>query len=158
MRQPGLLQLFFVSTPRPKLYHDMEPIDYGLDTSQQKDTSIPVPAQSVPKEKFVDVASSHPFAGLSRPSPPPQETPEGVPSVPLMNLPDDSQPITTEVIQQYLEENQILIQAVVENQNAGNLDLCAKYQKKLVDNLIFLASVTDQQELQQQPPNDTPVE
>lgn len=47
------------------------------------------------------------------------------------------------LIQQYLDENQLLIAAIMENQNQGLLENCAKYQAKLQNNLLYLASLAD---------------
>lgn len=54
-----------------------------------------------------------------------------------------AQVITTEVIQQYLDENQTLILAILENQNAGKLNECAQYQQRLQQNLMYLAALAD---------------
>ena len=44
---------------------------------------------------------------------------------------------------QTLEENQLFIQATVENQNQGKLDDCVQYLQLLHQNLLFLAAVGD---------------
>jgi len=51
--------------------------------------------------------------------------------------------VTTELIQKYLDENQQLILAILENQNVGKLAECAKYQTKLQENLMYLAAIAD---------------
>jgi len=58
---------------------------------------------------------------------------------------DDAAPsvVTTELIQKYLDENQQLILAILENQNVGKLAECAKYQTKLQENLMYLAAIAD---------------
>ena len=53
--------------------------------------------------------------------------------------------VTTELIQKYLDENQQLILAILENQNVGKLTECAKYQTKLQENLMYLAAIADAQ-------------
>lgn len=52
---------------------------------------------------------------------------------------------TREQIQQELEDNEKLIKAILENMNAGKLQACAGYQKKLQQNLMRLASIADAQ-------------
>lgn len=52
---------------------------------------------------------------------------------------------TREQIQQELEDNEKLIKATLENMNAGKLQACAGYQKKLQQNLMRLASIADAQ-------------
>jgi hypothetical protein len=51
--------------------------------------------------------------------------------------------LTPAVIQQYLDENQLLIQAIVDNHNTGRYEDCVKYQEKLHQNLLFLSSLAD---------------
>ena len=46
---------------------------------------------------------------------------------------------------QYLDENQALILAVLENQNLNNLEQCAAYQARLQQNLMYLAAIADAQ-------------
>ncbi|CAL54353.1 SSXT [Ostreococcus tauri] len=53
--------------------------------------------------------------------------------------------VTTELIQKYLDENQQLILAILENQNVGKLAECARYQTKLQENLMYLAAIADAQ-------------
>mmetsp|Transcript_35814 Transcript_35814/g.113217 ORF Transcript_35814/g.113217 Transcript_35814/m.113217 type:complete len:157 (+) Transcript_35814:306-776(+) len=53
--------------------------------------------------------------------------------------------ITTELIQKYLDENQTLILAILENQNLGKLSDCAQYQARLQQNLMYLAAIADAQ-------------
>jgi hypothetical protein len=53
--------------------------------------------------------------------------------------------ITTELIQKYLDENQSLILAILENQNVGKLSDCATYQTRLQQNLMYLAAIADAQ-------------
>eukprot|EP00884_Botryococcus_braunii_P014965 jgi/Botrbrau1/2346/Bobra.39_1s0033.1 len=56
---------------------------------------------------------------------------------------NQAQTPTTELIQQYLEDNERLIHAVMENMAAGRLESVAKYQQRLQQNLMYLASVAD---------------
>jgi len=51
--------------------------------------------------------------------------------------------ISTELIQKYLDENQNLILAILENQNVGRLAECARYQNRLQQNLMYLAAIAD---------------
>ncbi|XP_009417121.2 GRF-interacting factor 1-like isoform X1 [Musa acuminata AAA Group] len=65
--------------------------------------------------------------------------------------------VTTDIIQQYLDENKQLILAILDNQNAGKADECAENQAKLQRNLMYLAAIADSQQVptlaQQFPPN-----
>mmetsp|Transcript_1811 Transcript_1811/g.11056 ORF Transcript_1811/g.11056 Transcript_1811/m.11056 type:complete len:125 (+) Transcript_1811:412-786(+) len=54
-------------------------------------------------------------------------------------------PVSTDTIQKYLDENQALIIAIVENQNLGKLNECAQYQARLQQNLMYLAAIADAQ-------------
>lgn len=58
--------------------------------------------------------------------------------------------VTTDHIQQYLDENKSLILKIVESQNSGKLTECAENQAKLQRNLMYLAAIADSQP---QPPN-----
>ena len=51
--------------------------------------------------------------------------------------------VTTELIQKYLNENEQLILAILENQNVGKLQECAQYQARLQQNLMYLAAIAD---------------
>ena len=53
--------------------------------------------------------------------------------------------ITTELIQKYLDENQTLILAILENQNVGKLEACNQSQARLQQNLMYLAAIADSQ-------------
>lgn len=53
--------------------------------------------------------------------------------------------ITTDEIQKYLDENKMLILAILENQNLGKLTECAQYQAQLQKNLMYLAAIADAQ-------------
>eukprot|EP00029_Vermamoeba_vermiformis_P002432 TRINITY_DN12802_c0_g1_i1.p1 TRINITY_DN12802_c0_g1~~TRINITY_DN12802_c0_g1_i1.p1 ORF type:complete len:252 (+),score=45.54 TRINITY_DN12802_c0_g1_i1:54-809(+) len=55
------------------------------------------------------------------------------------------QPLTTELIQKYLDENQQLILAILENQNIGRLEECIQYSARLQQNLKYLATIADSQ-------------
>ncbi|KAL3523706.1 hypothetical protein ACH5RR_016540 [Cinchona calisaya] len=58
--------------------------------------------------------------------------------------------ITTDHIQQYLDENKSLILKIVESQNSGKLNECAENQARLQRNLMYLAAIADSQP---QPPS-----
>jgi len=47
--------------------------------------------------------------------------------------------------QRYLEENELLIRAIVENQGQGRIAECVQYQEKLQANLSYLAYLADLQ-------------
>ncbi|XP_077248113.1 SSXT family protein [Tasmannia lanceolata] len=53
--------------------------------------------------------------------------------------------VTTDIIQQYLDENKDLILKILDNQNAGRLSECAENQAKLQRNLMYLAAIADSQ-------------
>lgn len=55
------------------------------------------------------------------------------------------QPLTSELIQSHLDENQLIIAAILENQNLGKLQAALQYQLKLQQNLLYLAAMADQQ-------------
>lgn len=57
--------------------------------------------------------------------------------------PIQQQPMTTEMVQKMLDENQQLILAIVENQKLGKYKDCASYQQRLQENLVKLASIAD---------------
>lgn len=59
--------------------------------------------------------------------------------------------ITTDHIQQYLDENKALILNILENQNAGKFTECAENQTRLQHNLMYLAAIADCQ------PKQTPI-
>lgn len=59
--------------------------------------------------------------------------------------PYQGKPITTDLVQKVLDENRSLIFAVLENQNLQRLAECSRYQARLQQNLIFLATVADAQ-------------
>ncbi|MED6181306.1 GRF1-interacting factor 1 [Stylosanthes scabra] len=58
--------------------------------------------------------------------------------------------VTTDHIQQYLDENKSLILKIVESQNSGKLSECAENQARLQRNLMYLAAIADSQP---QPPS-----
>ncbi|XP_049379573.1 GRF1-interacting factor 1-like isoform X2 [Solanum stenotomum] len=58
--------------------------------------------------------------------------------------------VTTDHIQQFLDENKSLILKIVESQNSGKISECAESQAKLQRNLMYLAAIADSQP---QPPN-----
>ncbi|KQK13366.1 GRF1-interacting factor 1 [Brachypodium distachyon] len=53
--------------------------------------------------------------------------------------------VTTDIIQQYLDENKQLILAILDNQNNGKVEECARNQAKLQQNLMYLAAIADSQ-------------
>ncbi|KAA8539018.1 hypothetical protein F0562_025710 [Nyssa sinensis] len=53
--------------------------------------------------------------------------------------------VTTDHIQQYLDENKSLILKIVESQNSGKLNDCAENQARLQRNLMYLATIADSQ-------------
>ncbi|KAI3705288.1 hypothetical protein L1987_75523 [Smallanthus sonchifolius] len=53
--------------------------------------------------------------------------------------------VTTDHIQQYLDENKSLILKIVESQNSGKMAECAEFQAKLQRNLMYLAAIADSQ-------------
>lgn len=53
--------------------------------------------------------------------------------------------VTTDLIQQYLDENKQLILAILDNQNNGKVEECARNQAKLQQNLMYLAAIADSQ-------------
>jgi SHAQKYF class myb-like DNA-binding protein len=59
--------------------------------------------------------------------------------------PQQQQQLTTELIQKYLDENQQLILAILENQNIGRLEECIQYSARLQQNLKYLATIADSQ-------------
>ncbi|CAH1450287.1 unnamed protein product [Lactuca virosa] len=72
--------------------------------------------------------------------------------------------ITTDHIQQYLDENKAQILNILENQSTGKFSECAENQTRLHHNLMYLAAIADcqpkssstqlqQQQLQQMVPN-----
>ncbi|KAL2549117.1 GRF1-interacting factor 1 [Forsythia ovata] len=58
--------------------------------------------------------------------------------------------VTTDHIQQYLDENKSLILKIVESQNSGKMSECAENQARLQRNLMYLAAIADSQP---QPPS-----
>ncbi|XP_010519967.1 PREDICTED: GRF1-interacting factor 1 isoform X2 [Tarenaya hassleriana] len=58
--------------------------------------------------------------------------------------------VTSDHIQQYLDENKSLILKIVESQNSGKLGECAENQARLQRNLMYLAAIADSQP---QPPS-----
>ncbi|GMH10262.1 hypothetical protein Nepgr_012103 [Nepenthes gracilis] len=53
--------------------------------------------------------------------------------------------VTTDHIQQFLDENKSLILKIVESQNSGKLSECAENQARLQRNLMYLAAIADSQ-------------
>ncbi|XP_061340491.1 GRF1-interacting factor 1 [Gastrolobium bilobum] len=53
--------------------------------------------------------------------------------------------VTTDHIQQFLDENKSLILKIVESQNAGKMNECAENQARLQRNLMYLAAIADSQ-------------
>ncbi|KAK3149445.1 hypothetical protein QOZ80_3AG0217470 [Eleusine coracana subsp. coracana] len=60
--------------------------------------------------------------------------------------------VTTDLIQQYLDENKQLILAILDNQNSGKVEECERNQAKLQHNLMYLAAIADSQ-----PPQTAPL-
>nr|CAD1841755.1 unnamed protein product [Ananas comosus var. bracteatus] len=53
--------------------------------------------------------------------------------------------VTTDIIQQYLDENKQLILAILDNQSSGKAEECAQNQARLQRNLMYLAAIADSQ-------------
>lgn len=64
---------------------------------------------------------------------------------PMMAAYASQNQVTTDIIQQYLDENKQLILAILDNQNSGKADECAENQAKLQRNLMYLAAIADSQ-------------
>ncbi|PKA65528.1 GRF1-interacting factor 1 [Apostasia shenzhenica] len=64
---------------------------------------------------------------------------------PMMAAYGSPNQVTTDIIQQYLDENKQLILAILDNQNSGKADECAENQAKLQRNLMYLAAIADSQ-------------
>lgn len=54
-------------------------------------------------------------------------------------------PLRPHEVEQYLEENDLLIQAIKQNQNLGRLHECVQYQLQLQQNLVHLVIHADEQ-------------
>ena len=52
--------------------------------------------------------------------------------------------LRTEEVQQYLEENDLLLEAIRHAQNRGKLHECVQYQMQLQQNLIYLGTHADE--------------
>ncbi|CAL4918867.1 unnamed protein product [Urochloa decumbens] len=65
-------------------------------------------------------------------------------------------PVTTDIIQQYLDENKQLILAILDNQNNGKVEECERHQAKLQHNLMYLAAIADSQPPQTPPLSQYP--
>ncbi|KMZ73895.1 putative Synovial sarcoma associated ss18 protein [Zostera marina] len=76
---------------------------------------------------------------------------------PMMSAYASPNNVTTDLIQQYLDENKQLILAILDNQTSGKVDECAENQAKLQRNLMYLAAIADSQPqmptIAQFPPN-----
>jgi hypothetical protein len=81
-----------------------------------------------------------PVSPLTSPSPPPFDQ---APKTDAPAVAAEPKVVTTELIQKYLDENQQLILAILENQNVGKLQECAQYQARLQQNLMYLAAIAD---------------
>ncbi|KAK8918745.1 GRF1-interacting factor 1 [Platanthera zijinensis] len=64
---------------------------------------------------------------------------------PMMAAYGSPNQVTTDIIQQYLDENKQLILAILDNQNSGKAEECAENQAKLQRNLMYLAAIADSQ-------------
>ncbi|KAL0479060.1 hypothetical protein AKO1_007913 [Acrasis kona] len=68
----------------------------------------------------------------------------------------EPQTYSTDKIQQLLEENQLIIHAIIERQKMKKYDECEKYQEQLQKNLVKLAYIADYQpSLQPKPTSPT---
>jgi hypothetical protein len=52
-------------------------------------------------------------------------------------------PLSPEIIQKMLDENQTMIYAIMENQRLGKYKECTQFQSRLHENLMKLASIAD---------------
>ena len=107
------------------------PAEVRSRSSSSSSSSTPRPARD-------EIPSSRP---LSRPPSPPADRRRRSPQAPKTEAPPAERVITTELIQKYLDENQSLILAILENQNVGKLSDCATYQTRLQQNLMYLAAI-----------------
>eukprot|EP00467_Chlorarachnion_reptans_P014649 CAMPEP_0114494960 /NCGR_PEP_ID=MMETSP0109-20121206/4942_1 /TAXON_ID=29199 /ORGANISM="Chlorarachnion reptans, Strain CCCM449" /LENGTH=68 /DNA_ID=CAMNT_0001672055 /DNA_START=55 /DNA_END=261 /DNA_ORIENTATION=- len=51
--------------------------------------------------------------------------------------------LTTDLVEKYVAENSILIDAIKQQLNSGKMKEAAQYQMKLQQNLIYLATIAD---------------
>lgn len=51
--------------------------------------------------------------------------------------------LNTELVEQYLTENNWLLLAIAQHQQLGRLEQCLAYQRRLQENLLYLAAVAD---------------
>ena len=51
--------------------------------------------------------------------------------------------LTTEKIDSYLKENHLLMQSILQYQNSGQLYRAVQLQKRLQNNLLYLAAISD---------------
>lgn len=92
----------------------------------------------IPRKSALD--RPRPVSPLTSPSPPPFDQ---APKTDAPAVAAEPKVVTTELIQKYLDENQQLILAILENQNVGKLQECAQYQARLQQNLMYLAAIAD---------------
>nr|CAD1841727.1 unnamed protein product [Ananas comosus var. bracteatus] len=64
---------------------------------------------------------------------------------PIMAAYASQNQVTTDIIQQYLDENKQLILAILDNQSSGKAEECAQNQARLQRNLMYLAAIADSQ-------------
>lgn len=84
------------------------------------------------------------FTHSPQPSPLPASLAPALPQTPKPDsVAGEQKVVTTELIQKYLNENEQLILAILENQNVGKLQECAQYQARLQQNLMYLAAIAD---------------
>jgi hypothetical protein len=84
------------------------------------------------------------FTHSPHPSPSPASLAPALPQAPKPDsVAGEQKVVTTELIQKYLNENEQLILAILENQNVGKLQECAQYQARLQQNLMYLAAIAD---------------
>jgi hypothetical protein len=78
------------------------------------------------------------------PAPAPQsQPPPAAAATATPQQPQAPPAISTELLQTYLDENQMLLEAIVQQQNHGKLQNTLQYQLKLQQNLLFLATLAD---------------
>eukprot|EP00466_Bigelowiella_natans_P001536 jgi/Bigna1/139949/aug1.53_g14657 len=53
------------------------------------------------------------------------------------------QQLTSDLVEKYLHENDILLRAIYEHQSQGKTNEASSYQMKLQQNLIYLATIAD---------------
>jgi len=65
-------------------------------------------------------------------------------------------PVTTDLLQTYLDENQLLLEAASDNMNSKKLDHSVAFLMRLQQNLLYLAAMADMQPSSPEgPPEET---